>query len=97
MVQLQAVSMEHSTDMYLQSNISNPAYQWYQHCGFEMAPSNNLEELPATLRLWYSNCHKESNTTPFVHFVPTEVWNNDIKQMDKILYLQNGKLKGCCF
>jgi len=83
MVQLQAVSMEYSTDMYLQSNISSLAFQWYKHHGFELAPTNNLAKLPATLKLWYGNCQKKSHTTPFVHFVPTEVWNNDIKKMDK--------------
>ena len=83
MVQLQAASLSYSIDLYLQSNIASYAYQWYQNRGFKLVGTNNIMDLPDTIRQWYNNCQQISYTTPYVHFVTTKVSNNDIKQISK--------------
>ena len=80
MIQLQAASKSFRTDIYLQSNISSQAYQWYGHHGFSLTKSNSPEELPQELRSWYEASKNALISTPYVHFVTTELWNSDVRQ-----------------
>lgn len=79
-VQLQASTQNFMTDLYLQSNISSEAYQWYNHCGFKLTPSNNPDYLPISLLQLYNELHKAPPNSPYVHFVTSEEWNKDVSQ-----------------
>ena len=81
MVQLQASVKKYKVNIYLQSNISSQAFKWYKHRGFNLAPTNSLEELPEKIRNWHTMSQSKTITEPYVHFVTTEKWNYEVEQM----------------
>ena len=38
---------------------------------------------PDTIRQWYKNCQQNFYSSHYVHFVTTDVWSKDIKQINK--------------
>jgi len=80
MVQLQAASKDYSINLYLQSNISSQAYQWYAHRGFVLSAYNDAQQLPETIRSYYFQSQSTALTGPYVHFVTTDIWNQDVQR-----------------
>ena len=80
MIQLQASAKKYKIDLYLQSNIASPAFEWYKHHGFNLAPTNAPEELPDVLNNWYISSQSMMSSLPYIHFVTTEKWNKEVEK-----------------
>ena len=77
-VQLQAAAKGLPIDIYLQTNISSEAYGWYQHCGFKLTKTNEIDQLPAKLLEYLVQSHNEVIQCRYIHFVTPQLWEYDI-------------------